>query len=124
MKRIFFIIIGCISFALGAVGAILPILPCFPFLLLSLICFGKSSEKLHRWFTGTGLYKNNLESYVKGEGMTKTTKIKIIVMVTVLFIIGFILMSKVPVARIVLVVVWAIHILYFKFKVKTVKNDI
>ncbi len=122
MKRIFFIVIGCISLVLGAVGAVLPILPCFPFLLLALICFGKSSERLHRWFTGTGLYKNNLESYVKGEGMTKAAKIKIMVMVTVLFAIGFILMSRIPVARAVMVAVWLIHILYFTFKVRTAEQ--
>lgn len=122
MKKIFFMVVGCISLGLGAVGAVLPILPCFPFLLLALICFGKSSERLHNWFTGTKLYKNNLESYVKGEGMTKATKIKIMAMVTVLFAIGFILMSKVQVARIIMVVVWALHVLYFTFKVKTVEQ--
>jgi len=38
-----------------------------------------SHEKLHRWFTGTKLYKNNLESYVKGQGMTWKTKIRIMI---------------------------------------------
>ena len=44
------------------------------------------------WFIGTMLYKNNLESYVKGEGMTRKTKSM-----------GF-------------------HILYFVFSVKTIKT--
>lgn len=120
MKRIFFIVVGCISLALGAVGAVLPILPCFPFLLLALICFGKSSKRLHTWFIGTRLYKKNLESYVSGEGMTRATKLKIMAMITALFAIGFVMMSRVPVARIVMVIVWAIHVLYFTFRVKTV----
>ena len=74
IKKILYVILGCIGLALGAVGAILPLLPAFPFLLLAAFCFAKSSEKLHRWFTGTKLYKNNLESYVKGQGMTWKTK--------------------------------------------------
>ena len=108
--------------ALGAVGAVLPLLPAFPFLLLAAFCFAKSSEKLHRWFTGTKLYKNNLESYVKGQGMTWKTKIRIMITVTVLMSIGFIMMHAVPVGRIVLACVWAFHILYFIFKVKTIKQ--
>lgn len=41
-------------------------------------CFARSSERLHNWFTGTKLYQNNLESYVKGKGMTRKTKVKTI----------------------------------------------
>ena len=92
IKKLLYVILGCIGLALGAVGAVLPLLPAFPFLLLAAFCFAKSSEKLHRWFTGTKLYKNNLESYVKGRGMTWKTKIRIMITVTVLMSIGFIMM--------------------------------
>lgn len=123
IKKILYVILGCIGLALGAVGAILPLLPAFPFLLLAAFCFAKSSEKLHRWFTGTKLYKNNLESYVKGQGMTWKTKIRIMITVTVLMSIGFIMMHAVPVGRIVLACVWVFHILYFVFRVKTIKQS-
>lgn len=121
IKKLLYVILGCIGLALGAVGAVLPLLPAFPFLLLAAFCFAKSSEKLHRWFTGTKLYKNNLESYVKGQGMTWKTKIRIMITVTVLMSIGFIMMHAVPVGRVVLACVWVFHILYFVFRVKTIK---
>ena len=70
LKKVIYITVGCLGLALGAVGAVLPLLPAFPFLLLAAICFGKSSERLDRWFKNTKLYKNNLESFVKGQGMT------------------------------------------------------
>lgn len=108
---------------LGALGAVLPLLPAFPFLLLAAFCFAKSSERLHSWFTGTKLYKNNLESYVQGKGMTRKTKIRIMVTVTLLMTIGFIMMDQVLVGRIVLACVWVFHILYFSFGVKTIKVD-
>ncbi|MGN1109584.1 MAG: DUF454 family protein, partial [Oscillospiraceae bacterium] len=76
IKKLVYIIIGCVGLGLGALGAALPLLPAFPFLLLAAVCFGKSSERLHKWFVGTKLYKNNLESYVKGRGMTWKTKIR------------------------------------------------
>lgn len=119
MRRILWIVLGCVGVGLGAVGAVLPLLPAFPFLLLAACCFGKSSQRLHRWFTGTRLYKENLESYVQGKGMTKKAKIRIMVTVTALMSVGFVLMHQVPVGQIVLGGVWAFHILYFIFGVKT-----
>ena len=122
LKKMIYITVGCIGLALGAVGAVLPLLPAFPFLLLAAVCFGKSSERLDRWFKNTKLYKNNLESFVKGQGMTWKTKIKIMITVTVLMTIGFIMMNQVVVGRIVLTCVWVFHIIYFIFGVKTIKN--
>lgn len=122
LKNVIYITVGCIGQALGAVGAVLPLLPAFPFLLLAAVCFGKSSERLDRWFKNTKLYKNNLESFVKGQGMTWKTKIKIMITVTVLMTVGFVMMNQVVVGRIVLACVWFFHILYFVFGVKTIKN--
>lgn len=123
LKKILYVVLGCIGMGLGALGAVLPLLPAFPFLLLAAFCFARSSERLHNWFTGTKLYKNNLESYVKGKGMTRKIKVKIMVTVTILMLVGFIMMHQVPVGRIVLGCVWVFHILYFVFGVKTIKAD-
>ena len=122
IKKLLYVILGCIGLALGVVGAILPLLPAFPFLLLAAFCFAKSSEKLHRWFIGTKLYKNNLESFVKGKGMTRKVKIRIMVTVTVLMSIGFIMMHAILIGQIVLVCVWLFHIFYFIFGIKTIKQ--
>lgn len=121
-KKILFIVLGCIGLGLGAVGAVVPLLPAFPFLLLAAYSFARSSERLHSWFINTKLYKNNLESYVKGKGMTKRTKVRIMITVTVLMTFGFVMMHQVPVGRIVLVAVWLFHIFYFAFGVKTLKE--
>lgn len=121
MKKIFWTILGFISLALGAIGAVLPMLPSVPFLLLAAISFGKSSRKLHSWFVGTRLYKNNLESYVRGQGMSRKTKIKVMITVTALMSFGFFMMFRkslyVPCA--ILSAVWVFHVLYFTWGVKT-----
>lgn len=120
IKKIFWITLGFIGLGLGAMGAVLPLLPAFPFLLLAAFSFGKSSEKLHSWFVGTKLYKNNLESYVKGQGMTRKTKIKVMVTVTALMSFGFFMMFRkdlyVPCG--ILACVWLFHIVYFTWGVK------
>ena len=119
VKKMVYIMIGCIGLVLGAIGAVLPLMPSFPFLLLAAVCFGKSSERLDAWFKNTKLYKDNLADYVNGQGMPKAAKIRVMILVTVLFTIGFIVMKAVPAGRIVLLIVWAFHMWYFAFKVKT-----
>lgn len=120
LKKILYIILGCIGLGIGAVGAVLPMLPAFPFLLLAAFCFARSSEKLLNWFINTKLYKDNLESYVAGKGMTWKTKIRIMVTVTLLMSIGFMMMSRVPVGRLILAGVWVFHMIYFIWGVKTI----
>lgn len=121
IKRILWIILGCIGLGLGVVGAVLPMLPAFPFLLLASVSFGKSSEKLHTWFINTTIYKKNLESYVKGQGMTWAAKIRVMLMVTILMSVGFTMMflKAVYIPCMILACVWIFHILYFIFGVKT-----
>ena len=53
IKKIFWIILGCIGVGLGAVGTVVPMLPAFPFLMLATVSFAKSSERQHTWFINT-----------------------------------------------------------------------
>ena len=94
VKKVVFIVVGCICLGLGVVGVILPILPTTPFLLVTAYCFARSSERLSTWFKGTKLYKNHLESFVKKEGMKVSTKASIISCVTILMGVGFFLMAR------------------------------
>lgn len=122
MKKLLYIILGCIGVGLGAVGAVVPMLPAFPFLMLAAFCFARSSEKLDRWFKGTKLYQDNLADYVAGKGMTVKTKVRIMITVTLLMSIGFIMMGLKGIVTgcVVLSCVWAFHILYFIWGVKTI----
>lgn len=122
--RFMWITIGFISFGIGTIGVFLPFLPSFPFYMLTLIAFTKSSEKLKNWFISTKLYKKNLESYVTKKSMTLKTKLYIMTSVTLVMGFGFLMMSRVPVGRAVLAIVWLAHILYFIFGVKTEKEEI
>lgn len=118
MRKILYIMIGCISLGLGIIGVILPILPTIPFVLLAAFCFAKSSERLDGWFKNTKLYEeNNIKS-----GMTKRAKIRIMCSVTLLMSIGFIMMGlkDIVVGNIVLLIVWIFHMVYFTLGVKTV----
>ena len=122
-KKIIYIVLGCLGLGIGAVGAVVPLLPSFPFLLLAAWCFARSSERLHTWFINTELYRKNLESFMNGRGMTKKAKFRILGTVSAVMLFGFIMMSKVPVGRWILAFVWIAHVIYFIWGIKTISDE-
>ena len=58
--KIIYVILGFVSMGLGIAGSFLPGLPTVPFLLLASFFFARGSERFHRWFTQTKIYKNSL----------------------------------------------------------------
>ena len=125
IKKILFIVAGCICLALGTVGVFLPILPTTPFYLVTLYCFARSSRRLEDWFKGTKLYKKHLESFVEKKGMRMSTKLSILITVTILMGLGIFFMARkgIWIPCIILGVVWVCHFIYFVFFVKTIKGD-
>lgn len=123
ISKVIFITVGCICLALGTVGIIFPILPTVPFFMATAFCFAKSSERLHSWFVSSNMYKKHLQSFVEKRGMLMKTKLTILTTVTLLMGFGFVMMSRVPVARVILAVVWVCHVVYFVFGVKTIREE-
>ena len=126
IKRIFFIVLGCISLVFVGIGVALPMIPYFPFLMLSTFCFAKSSKRLHNWIINTKLYKKNLEYFARGKGMTVGAKIRIMITVTIVMAFGFVIMflKEIYIPCYILAGVWVMHILIFIFGIKTYVPDV
>lgn len=112
---------GACCFGLGALGAVLPLLPTTPFILLAAFCFARSSKKLDCWFRSTKLYKTVFEGLLTRRAMTLAAKGKLLLPITLLLAISFVLMSDFLPGRIMVTAIFIGHIVYFGFVVKTEK---
>lgn len=123
LKKTLYIMLGFLGLVLGGIGVVVPMLPALPFLLLAAFGFARGSERLHQWFLATRLYKNNLETYVQNRSMTRRTKRRIMLTVSLLIAISMSILALVELYWVwgILLAVWLFHILYFAFKVKTLE---
>lgn len=76
--RYIYITLGFIFIGLGVVGAIVPIIPTTPFLLLALWFFSKSSERWREWLLSNKWCGEYLNNYQSGNGIPLKTKAYII----------------------------------------------
>ena len=116
-----FIALGFVFFALGAIGATMPILPTVPFLLLASACFAKGSDRINNWFHSTAFYKNHLEEFERTRAMTMKRKLSIMIPVGIILMICFFRMENIY-GRITIIVLLAIKYYVFLFKIGTIKE--
>lgn len=112
---------GIICFSLGAIGAVLPLIPTTPFILLAALCFARSSKKLDQWFRQTKLYKTVFEGLLTRRAMTVSAKLKLLIPIACLLGISFALLGDFLPGRILVASILIGHIVYFGFVVKTEK---
>lgn len=121
ITKIILITVGLISFVIGSIGAILPVLPTTPFLLLSSACFAKGSERFETWFTSTKLYRNHLESFVEERAMTIKQKVCLLAFADTMIAFPLIILESVYI-KIFLIAVVIFKYYYFIFRIKTIKE--
>ena len=49
VMRLVWLFLGCVSVALGVVGAVLPLMPTVPFMLLAAFCFARGHPPFETW---------------------------------------------------------------------------
>ena len=113
------LLFGFLSMGIGAVGVVLPVLPATPFLLLASFCLAKGSERFHKWFTGTKLYKRHLGSFVKNRAMTLKTKFSLLIPASCMLLLAFLAMRNVY-GRVFIVFLIVFKYVYFFTKIRTI----
>lgn len=120
--RYIYLMIGMISFGLGFIGIVLPILPTTHFLLLAGFCFARSSKRVHNWFVSTKAYQRHLEPFVQKRAMTLKTKICILSLAS--FMLAFpLFLTDLWWLRVFIIGLYIFKYYYFLFKIKTIKLE-
>lgn len=70
--------LGWLSFVLGMIGLLLPVVPTSPFLILSATCFLRSSPKFYYWLTEHPWFGRYIRDYLEGRGIPRRTKLLIL----------------------------------------------
>ena len=117
-----YIIFGIFALILGGIGAALPILPTTPFLLLSLYCFAKGSERWHKWFIKTKLYKKYLDDFVEKRAMTMKQKVAILLFADFMLMFPLILIDNILIKMTILLLMLTKYY-YFIYRIKTITDD-
>ena len=120
--KILWLLLGWIALILGSIGVVLPVLPTTPFLLAASFAFAKGSDRFHRWFTETKLYKRHLENFVTDRAMTLKTKLGILLPASAMLIIAMLLVPSMH-FRIFIVFLIALKYTYFFTRIKTIKGE-
>ena len=100
--------VGCIFLGLGVLGVFLPILPTTPFILVTLFCFAKGSDRMHRWLLSTKLYQNHVKRFNETRSMTLKAKVIILAFASAMLLSGF-YFSKSIYARIIILIVLSVQ---------------
>lgn len=114
--------IGGIFTLLGFAGAVLPLLPTTPFLLVAVLCFAKSSDRFHDWLIQTKVYQAYVEDFRKHRGYTMKKKIQLLI--SLYLVVGFsIWMVDVTMIRLGLLVMVVIQTVVLFTWVKTLPKS-
>jgi uncharacterized membrane protein YbaN (DUF454 family) len=119
IKRLFFFSLGAVLFAVGAIGAVIPVLPTTPFILASFLCFGKSSKRAEKWISNNRYFGSYIENYKTKQGVPLDVKLKSILFLWIGIIASLIIFSHQIYLFILLLIIGAAvtaHILLLKTK--------
>ena len=104
MKKLILLSLGWLSFILGMIGVVFPILPTTPFILLAAFLFTKSSKHWEKWLKERRVYHKYVVAYKQNKGLTLRQKVEIFTTVSLLLLVGGLLVSH-PHMRFVLAVI-------------------
>ncbi len=117
IKHLLLIILGWFFIILGAIGAVLPLLPTTPFLILALACFAESSPRFHQMLLNNKWFGPPLAQWQNTKTIRREIKSKVMLLITVSFSISIVVLAGRIGLQLMLVVIYMI-LLFYVFRIK------
>jgi uncharacterized membrane protein YbaN (DUF454 family) len=75
LRRVVYVVLGCFFVGLGALGAMLPVMPTTPFLLVASYFFVRSSPRLYHWLLRSPFFGSFLRDWHQHRGVRPRVKV-------------------------------------------------
>ena len=76
-----FVVGGWACLGLAVIGAVLPFVPCTPFVLLASFCFYRGSPRIHAWLHRSRTFGPTLDDWQHYHGIRRSMKYRTVVLV-------------------------------------------
>lgn len=116
------IILGSITFVLGTIGIILPILPTTPFYLLTAFLWVKGSKRFSDWFLNSNLYKKHMNTFARHKVMVWYRELILLLCVSI-FLLATMLVLNNKTMNIIFPILIFCKYFYFVFFVKPISKN-
>ncbi|WP_108651385.1 YbaN family protein [Dongshaea marina] len=87
--------LGWLSLGLGILGAILPLLPTTPFVLLAAWCFGRTSPRFHQWLQNHPRLGPFVKTWQQQGGVHRRTRNRALLLMWVSLVVSMLLLGRV-----------------------------
>jgi len=115
IARLLYLVTGFLFVGLAGLGAILPILPTTPFLLLAAACFARSSRRFYDWLLSTRVFGPLIRDWRDHRIIPVKAKVWAVALIAIVGGISVVAVPLVPVkiglaVCLLGIVVWLLHI--------------
>ncbi len=116
IKQKLMIVLGWFFVLLGAIGAILPLLPTTIFLIIALGIFSKSSPRFHAMLLNNKWFGKELKQWEETKSISRRSKLKATVIIVLTFALSIAVLHQrlglqimlVSIALVLLTIIWNI----------------
>ncbi|MCP3888399.1 MAG: DUF454 domain-containing protein [Desulfobulbaceae bacterium] len=95
---------ACICIGLGLIGALLPILPTTPFLILATVLSYNSSPKIRRWLLNHPVFGDTIQNYLENRSISITALRSALITLWICILVSICLVSNVWVSTMLLAI--------------------
>lgn len=117
MKKILYISLGALTFALGTIGIFVPFLPTTVFYLLTGFFWLRSSEKLYTKFIQSESYRKYVDEPLVKKKMTTKSMVKMFSVIFIIFLIPCLLVDN-TIMRVTMAIVYLAHVIFLTWYLK------
>ena len=94
VRRAALVTAGSAAAVMGGIGAVLPIIPTTPFLIIAALCFSTSSPRMYGWLIRNRYFGEYIENYREGKGVSRRNKIYALVFLWAMLAVSALLMRN------------------------------